>query len=442
MDTVTESAMAIAMAMCGGMGVIHRGKHFGKNPEAQAAEIYRVKNHLNIRIDKPVTVNENDTVEAVLAKIDHDQLNFRSFPVEDDDKKLKGLLTSNHFELCEDVKKKVKDIMTPRDKMIVGSPETTVTEAARLMRENEKGVLPLVSADNILVGMYVASDIRRATQGPGSCNLDARGHLVVGAAIGSGNITFELERARLFIAAGVDAIFIDSSHGHSKNNLIMVEHLKSLYPHIDIIAGNIVSAEAARAFADRGIDGLKVGIGGGSICSTGEVGGVRRPQLSAIESVTREIRDEGIPVCSDGGKRSSGDIVKALAAGAAYVMLGKMLAGATESAAELLEGGLLKRYRGMASLEAMREGSAEDRYHQNETAQAKRVPEGVSGTVPHLGPLMGVLDELVGGIMIGMGLAGAATIEALHNTADFDRVTHAGNIESHPHDVTIISSKR
>ncbi len=438
MDTVTEWQLAVAMSEEGGMGVIHKGR--GMTIENQVLHVTRVKNHRHTKIGSPVTVNENSTVGQVLAlKVEH-SYDFHSFPVVNDDGILVGLMTRHHFELNTQENLVIKDVMTPREKVVTSTPKTSVTEAAAIMRAEEKGVLPLIDKDGKVTGMYVSADIERLIKTSNIYNLDKNGHLRVGAAIGAGE--HEIERAIALIEAGADAIVIDTAHGHSKNVIETLVRLVSLYPHMDFIVGNVAEPEAAEALAKAGATGIKVGVGPGSICTTRIVAGVGNPQVTAVHECSKAVRGSGVIIIADGGIVHEGDIPIILAAGAHCVMIGKRLAGTNESPGEVKKTskGNYKVYRGMGSADAMKDSAAaRERYRQSgDTPVSKLVPEGVTSIVPLEGSVADVIFKLMGGLRAGMGYVGAATIAELHEKADFRRISSAGWQESQPHDVIIL----
>lgn len=432
MDTVTESSLAIALAQEGGLGIIHKNLTI----EAQCREVDKVKRSANGVILDPVTLRPSDTVEraAVLMRLH----NISGVPIVEDGDKLVGILTRRDLKFLDHSDghaaetQHVRDVMT-KDNLVTAPPNTSLDEADRILQKHKVEKLLLVEADRRLVGMITIKDIDKNRQFPNSCR-DDRGRLRVGAAVG----VFEFERVEALIDNGVDVIGVDSAHGHSENVINTVREIKRRY-QIEVIAGNIATAEAARDLIDAGADCLKVGIGPGSICTTRIVSGVGIPQITAIMNVSSVAEEAGIPIIADGGIRFSGDISKALAAGANAVMLGSLFAGLDESPGELViwKGRRFKEYRGMGSLGAMHSGSA-DRYSQKGTTpRDKLVPEGVEGRVPYRGSLAELTYQLVGGLRAGMGYCGTPTIEALRADARFVRVSGAGMAESHPHNMMI-----
>lgn len=434
MDTVTESRMAIAMAVSGGIGVIHRGL----SPEDQSEEVARVKLHLNGLIEKPICVSGDDAVADVLLRRKMKGYAFHRFPVVDSEKRLMGLITKDDFDLCDDPSRKVAEIMTPVAKLETASASIAQQEAYDLMQRHKKKALPLVDAEGRLVGMYAFSDLRRIYCGSSMHNLDARGHLRVGAAVGAG--ADYQKRALLLAERGCDLFQIDTAHGDSDNVFDAVKYLKKQYPHIDILAGNVSNGAAAKRLADAGADGILVGQGPGSICTTRMVAGIGVPQVSAVYDCVHALQGLDVPVCADGGITNSGDIVIALAIGAESVMLGRALAGTDEAPGDTrtVQGVKVKAYRGMGSLGAMRDNaSSRERYGQAASESGKFVPEGVEGVVPYQGTLADVLRQYVGGVQQGLGYQGAANLIELRERVSIFRFTGAGLKESRPHDVLV-----
>ncbi|MBX3396660.1 MAG: IMP dehydrogenase [Phycisphaerae bacterium] len=432
MDTVTESSLAIALAQEGGLGIIHKNLTI----EAQCREVDKVKRSANGVILDPVTLRPSDTVEraAVLMRLH----NISGVPIVEDDNRLVGILTRRDLKFLDHSDdhsaetQHVRDVMT-HEKLVTAPPNTSLDEADRILQKHKVEKLLLVNDDYHLVGMITIKDIDKNRQFPKSCR-DERGRLRVGAAVG----VFEFERVEALIENGVDVIGVDSAHGHSDNVINTVREIKRRFS-IDVIAGNIATAEAARDLIDAGADCVKVGIGPGSICTTRVVSGVGIPQVTAIMNVASTAHDAGIPLIADGGVRYSGDITKAIAAGASAVMLGSLFAGLDESPGQLViwKGRRFKEYRGMGSLGAMGSGSA-DRYSQKDvTDRDKLVPEGVEGRVPYRGGLAELTYQLVGGLRAGMGYCGTPSIEALRQDARFVRVSGASMTESHPHNMMI-----
>ena len=430
MDTVTESTMAIAIAREGGIGVIHKNMSI----EEQARQIAIVKRAENGMIYDPVTIQRGSTVRDALALMN--EYHIGGIPVVDGEKKLVGIVTNRDLRFERDMDKSVDSIMT-RENLVTTTQQTDLISASRILQENKIEKLPVVDKDGHLIGLITYKDITKAKDKPMACK-DNKGRLRVAAGVGVTNDT--LERMEALIKAGADAIVIDTAHGHSKNVVDKLTEAKKRFTGVDIVVGNVATGEAAKMLADAGADAIKVGIGPGSICTTRVVAGVGVPQLSAIYDVSSALKGYNIPMIADGGLRYSGDVVKALAAGGDCVMIGSLVAGTEESPGEtiILNGRKFKTYRGMGSLEAMENGS-KDRYFQSDVKEAKKlVPEGIAGRVPYKGTVQEVLYQLVGGLRSGMGYCGANTIQELHN-AKFTRITNAGVLESHPHDITITS---
>ncbi len=426
MDTVTESRLAIALAQEGGMGIIHKNL----SVEAQSREVHKVKRSESGVILDPVTLSPEAPVSR--AKEVMSLHNISGVPIVEEGGKLVGIITSRDMKFLDRDELKIRDVMTSRN-LVTGPPDTTLEDAAKILNRAKVEKLLLVDKTHRLAGLISMRDIERSRHYPGSCK-DARGRLRVGAAVG----VHDYERVEALIASDVDVIVVDTAHGHSDNVIETVRELRRRH-NIQIIAGNIATGEAARDLIDAGADAVKVGIGPGSICTTRVVSGVGVPQLTAIMNVAQVAGPAGIPVVADGGIRNSGDITKALAAGAHSVMLGSLFAGLEEAPGETVtwKGRRFKEYRGMGSLGAMVKGSA-DRYGQSAAAgRGKLVPEGVEGRVPFRGPLADFVYQLVGGLRAGMGYSGAANTEELRTHARFVRITTAGVVESHPHDVDI-----
>ena len=412
MDTVTEAKMAIAIAREGGIGVIHKNMSI----EEQARQVAIVKRAENGMIYDPVTIKRGSTVADALALMA--EYKIGGIPVVDDERCLVGI------------------VMT-KENIITTNPTTDMEAVSRILQEHRIEKLPVVDKDNKLVGLITYKDITKAKDKPMACK-DSKGRLRVAAGVGVTNDT--LDRMKALVDAGADAIVIDTAHGHSMYVIEKLKEAKKYFPDIDIVVGNIATGEAAKALVEAGADGVKVGIGPGSICTTRVVAGVGVPQLSAVYDVAKALKGTGIPLIADGGLRYSGDVVKALAAGGYSVMIGSLVAGTEESPGEtiIFNGRKFKSYRGMGSLEAMEHGS-KDRYFQSSTSDVKKlVPEGIAARVPYKGTLYEVIYQLVGGLRAGMGYCGAANIEKLHD-AKFTRITNAGVLESHPHDVSITS---
>jgi len=430
MDTVTDSKMAIAIAREGGIGVIHKNMTIAE----QAKQVEIVKRAENGMISNPVTIRKGATVGDALALMA--EYKIGGIPVVDADGFLVGIVTNRDLRFQRDMDKPIDEVMT-KDNLITTSRTTDLEAAADILQQYKIEKLPVVDNDNKLVGLLTYKDITKAKDKPMACK-DAQGRLRVAAGVGVTADVFD--RIDALVNAGVDAIVIDTAHGHSQGVINTLKEAKKRYKDIDIIVGNIATGEAAIALAEAGADAVKVGIGPGSICTTRIIAGVGVPQLSAIFEVSKALRGTGIPVIADGGIRYSGDIVKALAAGANTIMAGSLFAGVEESPGEtiIFNGRKFKSYRGMGSLEAMEKGS-KDRYFQDmEDDVKKMVPEGISARVAFKGSLFEVVYQMIGGLRAGMGYCGAHTISELHN-AKFTRITNAGVTESHPHDVTITS---
>ncbi|MBR1889404.1 MAG: IMP dehydrogenase [Alloprevotella sp.] len=430
MDTVTEAEMAIAMAREGGIGVIHKNMSIAE----QAAQVATVKRAENGMIYDPITIHRTQTVGDALSLMS--QYHIGGIPVVDDEKHLVGIVTNRDLRFERNLSKSVAEVMTSEN-LVVTTQQADLKSATQILQENKIEKLPVVDADNHLVGLITYKDITKAKDKP-MASKDAKGRLRVAAGVGVTNDT--LERMQALVQAGADAIVIDTAHGHSKYVIEKLREAKTSFANVDIIVGNVATGEAALMLAKAGADGVKVGIGPGSICTTRIVAGVGVPQLSAIYDVSCALADFDIPLIADGGLRYSGDIVKALAAGGNCVMIGSLVAGTEESPGEtiIFNGRKFKTYRGMGSLEAMENGS-KDRYFQSGVVEAKKlVPEGISGRVPYKGSVQEVLYQLSGGLRSGMGYCGAQTINDLHN-AKFVHISNAGMQESHPHDITITS---
>lgn len=430
MDTVTESTMAIAIAREGGIGVIHKNMSI----EEQARQVAIVKRAENGMIYDPVTIQRGKTVGDALALMS--EYHIGGIPVVDDDRHLVGIVTNRDLRFELDSSRLIDEVMSCEN-LVTTDQQTDLVAAAKILQENKIEKLPVVGKDGRLVGLITYKDITKAKDKPMACK-DEKGRLRVAAGVGVTNDT--LERMEALIKAGADAIVIDTAHGHSKGVIDKVKEAKANFTGVDIVVGNVATGEAAKMLVEAGADSIKVGIGPGSICTTRVVAGVGVPQLSAIYDVAQALKGTGVPMIADGGLRYSGDVVKALAAGGDCVMIGSLVAGTEESPGEtiILNGRKFKTYRGMGSLEAMENGS-KDRYFQSGVVEAKKlVPEGIAGRVPYKGTVQEVIYQLVGGLRSGMGYCGSATIEALHG-AKFTRITNAGVLESHPHDITITS---
>ena len=428
MDTVTESGMAIAIAREGGIGIIHKNMTIAR----QAEEVKKVKRSESGMIMEPVTLAADAVLrEAVNLMRDH---KIGGIPVVNEKNQLVGIITNRDLRFEKDLDKKVSDVMT-RENLITAALGTDLKGAQEILEKYKIEKLPIVDGDNKLVGLITFKDIQKVKNYPKACK-DAHGRLVVGAAVGVTADT--LERVSALVAVGVDVIAIDTAHGHSKGVLDEVKRVKMAFPQLQIIAGNVATGAAAKALAEAGADAVKVGVGPGSICTTRIIAGIGMPQLTALMEAAQALEGTGVPVIADGGIRYSGDIVKALVAGANVIMAGGLFAGTEEAPGEttFFEGRKVKGYRGMGSIEAMKDGS-KDRYFQDaEDEVAKLVPEGIVGSVAYKGQVSEVLYQLVGGIRAGMGYCGSATIDELQ-TSRFVRITNAGMRESHPHDVSI-----
>ncbi len=428
MDTVTEATMAIAIAREGGIGVIHKNMSI----EDQARQVASVKRAENGMIYHPVTILSNATVaDALMA-----EYHIGGIPVVDEKNKLVGIVTNRDLRFERNVERPIDEVMT-KEHLVTTHQQTDLIAAAQILQENKIEKLPVVDDDNHLIGLITYKDITKAKDKPMACK-DDKGRLRVAAGVGVTSDT--LQRITALVEAGADAIVIDTAHGHSKGVIEKLKEAKSLFPQVDFVVGNVATGEAARMLVEAGADGIKVGIGPGSICTTRVVAGVGVPQLSAVYDVAKALEGTGVPLIADGGLRYSGDVVKAIAAGGYCVMIGSLVAGTEESPGDtiIFNGRKFKSYRGMGSLEAMENGS-KDRYFQaGESDVKKLVPEGIAGRVPYKGTVQEVIYQLIGGLRSGMGYCGAATIKDLHQ-AKFVRITNAGVLESHPHDITITS---
>ena len=430
MDTVTEAQLAIAIAREGGIGVIHKNMSI----EAQARQVHAVKRAENGMIYDPVTIKCGSTVREALSMMS--EYHIGGIPVVDDKNLLVGIVTNRDLRFERDLERLVDEVMT-KDNLVTTSQSTDLQQAADILQRHKIEKLPVVDKDGHLVGLVTYKDITKAKDKPFACK-DKLGRLRVAAGVG---VTADsMTRVDALVEAGVDAIVIDTAHGHSKGVIGVLKDIKAKYPDIDVVVGNIATGEAAKFLVEAGADGVKVGIGPGSICTTRVVAGVGVPQLSAVYDVAKALKGTGVPLIADGGLRYSGDVVKALAAGGYSVMIGSLVAGTEESPGDtiIFNGRKFKSYRGMGSLEAMENGS-KDRYFQSGTNDVKKlVPEGIAARVPYKGTLYEVIYQLTGGLRAGMGYCGAANIEKLHD-AKFTRITNAGVLESHPHDVAITS---
>ncbi len=430
MDTVTEAKMAISIAREGGIGVIHKNMTI----EEQAKQVASVKRAENGMINAPVTITPDKTVRDALCLMH--EYHIGGIPVVDEKNIFIGIVTNRDLRFEKDFNKKIDLVMT-KENLITTSRNTGLVEASEILQQYKIEKLPVVAEDGTLLGLITYKDITKAKDKPFACK-DSQGRLRVAAGLG---ITKDaVQRAVALVEAGVDALVLDSAHGHSKNVLNTLKAIKAEFSHVDVVVGNVATGDAAKMLADGGADAVKVGIGPGSICTTRIVAGVGVPQLSAIYDVFKAIQSYNIPLIADGGIRYSGDIVKALAAGGSSVMLGSMLAGVEECPGTtiIFNGRKFKTYRGMGSLEAMQNGS-KDRYMQGDVDDAKKlVPEGIVGRVPYKGDLYEVIYQMAGGLRAGMGYVGAHSINELHH-AKFCRITNSGILESHPHDITITS---
>lgn len=429
MDTVTESAMAIAIAREGGIGVIHKNMTILQ----QATEVRKVKRAESGMIIDPVTLKKHNTVRD--AQNTMREFSIGGIPIIDDEGKLIGIVTNRDLRFEKDLDHRLEEVMT-KENLVTVIPGTSLQQAEIILQEHKIEKLPVVDQSGKLQGLITFRDITKFTQKP-MANKDQFGRLRVAAALGvTGDV---MERADALVNAQVDAVIVDTAHGHTKGVVDVLKKLKKKYPDLDVVVGNIATAEAAKYLVDAGADAVKVGIGPGSICTTRVVAGVGFPQFSAVLEVAAAIKDSGVPVIADGGVRYTGDIPKAIAAGADSVMLGSLLAGTKESPGEtiIFEGRKYKSYRGMGSVEAMKHGS-KDRYFQDVEDDIKKlVPEGIVGRVPYKGELVESMTQFIGGLKAGMGYCGAKDIETLKRTGKFVKITFSGIAESHPHDVTI-----
>jgi len=433
MDTVTEAPMAIAMAIAGGIGVIHKNLE----EDDQAREVARVKNYLNGMIEKPICFHANDDISFLRAEKRRMGLKFNGFPVLDDDDRLVGMITSSDMRFAPMEAKKLKDVMQPAP--ITAKPGTSLKKAYELMRAAKVGKLPLVDKDGRIVGLYSFTDVARIIENPnGAYNCDDKFRLRVSASVSGGK--GDLSRMEKLADAGVDCVVVDSAHGHSKGIMEMTKYIVRHFPKVDVIAGNIATGEAAVALAKCGAHAVKVGIGPGSICTTRVVCGVGIPQLTAVYTAAKALRGSGVAVIADGGIKLSGDVPKALAAGADSVMLGSVLAGTEESPGEKIyqNGRQYVVYRGMGSMAALKNGKgSRARYFQDNESEEDLVPQGIEGMVPYSGHVKGIMTQFCGGLRASLGYCGSRTIAELHEKARFYRVTTAGLREARPHDIMI-----
>ena len=429
MDTVTESKMAIAIAQEGGIGVIHKNLTIKK----QCDKVRRVKRSESGMILDPVTLSKKSKVKDALKSMK--EFSIGGIPIVDKSNSLVGIVTNRDLRFENDMNKPIEEVMTFKN-IITGSPGITLKQAEKILQKNKIEKLPVVDKENKLVGLITFRDIQKITLKPSS-NKDEFGRLRVAAAIGVGGDN--LERCKMLYKSGVDAVVIDTAHAHTKSVLKIIKDVKKSFPDLDVVAGNVATAEAAKFLAKAGVDGVKVGIGPGSICTTRIVAGVGYPQLSAINNVYNALKGSGISIIADGGVKHTGDITKAIAAGADCVMLGSMLAGTLESPGETIiyEGRKFKTYRGMGSVEAMEKGSKERYFQSSIKDKNKLVPEGIVGRVPYKGSLVESMFQFTGGLKSGMGYCGASNVKELKEKSNFVQITRAGLDESHPHNITI-----
>jgi len=429
MDTVTEANLAIALAEQGGIGIIHKNM----SPESQADHVKKVKRFESGVVNDPITINPNMSVEEVIQITRKHKIS--GLPVIDNNKVV-GIVTNRDLRFEDNLSQPIKNVMTPRERLVTVSEGASKDEVMRLLHQHRLERLLVIDANDHLRGLITVKDIQKSSDHPFACK-DSDERLRVGAAVGTGEDTEK--RVELLISAGVDLIVVDTAHGHSKGVLDRVKWIKKHFPATDVIGGNIATGDAAQALIDHGADAVKVGIGPGSICTTRIVAGVGVPQVTAIANVAEVLGKKNIPFIADGGIRYSGDIAKAVAAGASSVMLGSMFAGTEEAPGEveLYQGRSYKSYRGMGSIGAMQKGSS-DRYFQDDENNAEKlVPEGIEGRVPYKGPVLNVIHQLMGGLRASMGYVGVKTIAEMHKKATFVQITNAGIRESHVHDVQI-----
>ncbi len=429
MDTVTESRLAIAIAQEGGIGILHKNMP----ARAQAAEVAKVKRYESGVVKDPVTIAPDMSVREVVALTRQHKIS--GLPVVEG-RRVVGIVTNRDLRFEHNLDQPVKNLMTPRERLVTVREGAPLEEATALLRKHRLERVLVVNGDYELRGLITVKDILKSHEHPLACK-DSHGRLRVGAAVGVGEGTDE--RVVALVEAGVDLLVVDTAHGHSQGVLDRVQWIKSKFPEMQVIGGNIATADAARALVDHGADGVKVGIGPGSICTTRIVAGVGVPQITAVDNVAEGLRNTDVPLIADGGIRYSGDIAKAIAAGAHTVMLGGLFAGTEEAPGEieLYQGRSYKSYRGMGSLGAMQQGSSDRYFQDDEDSPDKFVPEGVEGRVPYKGPVVGVIHQLMGGLRSSMGYLGCASIEALRANAEFVEITTAGVRESHVHDVKI-----
>ena len=429
MDTVTESRMAIALAEAGGIGIIHKNN----STDEQVAQVRAVKKHESGVVRDPTTIRSSRSI-AELKQLT-DELNISGMPVVDDGI-LKGIVTSRDFRYADDMAAPVSSIMTPLEKLVTVTEGTSQEEVKKLMYENRIEKILVLDDEKSLTGLVTMKDIEKSAEHPNATK-DSSGRLLVGAALGTGSDT--LERARALKEVGVDLFAIDSAHGHSKNVIETIKVIKKEFPDIDVIGGNVATPEGAIALAKAGADAIKVGMGPGSICTTRIIAGIGVPQITAILTIKEALKDHDIGIIADGGIRFSGDIAKAIAAGADTVMLGGLFAGTEEAPGEieLYQGRSFKTYRGMGSIGAMTERQDANRYFQEDVSSEKLVPEGIEGRVPFKGWVISVINQLIGGLRQSMGYVGSKTIADMQENCQFIEITNAGMTESHVHDVMI-----
>ena len=429
MDTVTESRMAIALAEAGGIGIIHKNN----STDEQVAQVRAVKKHESGVVRDPTTIRSSRSI-AELKQLT-DELNISGMPVVDDGI-LKGIVTSRDFRYADDMAAPVSSIMTPLEKLVTVSEGTSQEEVKKLMYENRIEKILVLDDEKSLTGLVTMKDIEKSAEHPNATK-DSSGRLLVGAALGTGSDT--LERARALKEVGVDLFAIDSAHGHSKNVIETIKAIKKEFPDIDVIGGNVATPEGAIALAKAGADAIKVGMGPGSICTTRIIAGIGVPQITAILTIKEALKDHDIGIIADGGIRFSGDVAKAIAAGADTVMLGGLFAGTEEAPGEveLYQGRSFKTYRGMGSIGAMTERQDANRYFQEDVSSEKLVPEGIEGRVPFKGWVISVINQLIGGLRQSMGYVGSKTIADMQENCQFIEITNAGMAESHVHDVMI-----
>ena len=429
MDTVTESKMAIAMAQEGGLGVIHKNL----SPEVQSEKVRKVKRSESGMILDPITLTKDAKVLDALNLMK--EYSIGGIPIVDKKQKLIGIVTNRDLRFENEMEKSISKVMTSHN-LITGTRDLTLKQAEKILQRNKIEKLPIVDSNEKLIGLITFRDIQKITLKPSS-NKDDYGRLKVAAAVGTSDDT--IDRCDLLVKAGVDAIVVDTAHAHTKSVKNIVKKIKTNYPQIDLVAGNIVTDDAAKFLMKAGVDGVKVGIGPGSICTTRVIAGVGYPQLSAIYNVSKALEGSGVTVIADGGIKHTGDITKAIAAGADSVMLGSLLAGTHESPGETIiyEGRKFKTYRGMGSVEAMEKGSKERYFQSSVEDKNKLVPEGIVGRVPYKGNLMESMYQFIGGLRSGMGYCGAKNIKDLKSKSSFVKISKAGLDESHPHNITI-----